>query len=370
MRQHLLTLVKGLFERGVGVEVAGPAAEPLLQELAGLSLPVWDIPLSAALRPPEDLAAGVRLVRLLRRRPFDLVHVHGFKASLPGRAAATLTGAPVVYTVHNFVFASGGGMRRRIYLALERLFAPCTTRYIAVSEALRRNLIAAAHLPAGRVSVVYTGIPGRAPAPPETLAALRRELELAGDMRIVLCVARLVPEKGVDILLRAAALLAAEGDLPPWRLLVAGDGPEEAALAALRTNLKLGDRVALLGHRMDVNALLDLASVVAIPSRAEGLSLFLLETLAAGRPVVASAAGGMAELVQDEENGLLVPPGQPEALAAALRRLLTDPTLAVRLAAAAADRSAAFTVEKMLDQTLALYRECARPSGRRRGVSR
>ncbi|MGE5507301.1 MAG: glycosyltransferase [Chitinophagales bacterium] len=370
MRQHLLTLVRGLLARGVTVEVAGPASEPLLLELSALSCPIWDIPLSAALRPGEDLAAGLRLIRLLRSRAFDLVHVHGFKASLPGRVAAALTGTPVIYTVHNFVCESGGGLRRRVYLWLERLLSPATHRYVAVSAALRQNLVAAAGLPAERVTVVYSGVPAHPRTPEATKDALRRELRLAGEERLLLCVARLVPEKGVDVLLQAAALLGSTADLPAWRLVVAGDGPEEAALVALRTQLKLDDRVVLLGHRTDVAALLDLAAVVAVPSRAEGLSLFLLETLAAGRPVVASAAGGMTELVRDGENGLLVPPGEPEALAAALRRLLTDADLAARLSAGARARSAGFTVEEMLDQTLALYGECARRSGRRRGVAR
>lgn len=376
LRQHLLTLVGGLLKEGLSVEVAGPAAEPVLADLAGLGCRVHDIPLSASLRPWEDLRAAGRLTRLLRRgghgRPgYDLVHVHGFKASLPGRVAAALTGTPVVYTVHNFVLEAGGGLRRRVYLACERLLAPFTAHYLAVSEALRRDLVARAGLPPDRVTVVYNGVSPHPPTPGPALAGLRSEWGLTGGERIILCVARLVPEKGVDVLLRAVATLfetARVGDpLPPLRLLVAGEGPQDAALRSLAAELGLGDRVALLGHRQDVPALLDLADVVALPSRAEGLSLVLLEALVAGRPVVAARAGGMGELVTDGEDGLLVPAEDPLALAAAVRRLLTEPGLAARLSAAARERGARYTVPAMIERTLSVYRAVARRTGGKEG---
>lgn len=369
MRRHLLTLVSGLLATGVQVEAAGPAREPLLGELAVLGCRVHDVPLSASLRPAEDAVAAARLAALLRRGRYDLVHVHGFKASLPGRLAAALVGTPVVYTVHNFVFEAGGGAKRRAYLWAERLLTPVTTHYIAVSRALRDDLVSRVRLDPRRVSVIYGGIPPHSPAAPEALAALRRELDLAPEVRVLLCAARLVPEKGVDLLLQAvAALLQASragDDLPPLRLLVAGEGPAEPSLRTLADDLKLQGSVAFLGHRSDVPSLLDLADAVVLPSRAEGLSLFLLEALSAGRPVVATAAGGMVEIVSDGENGLLVPVGDPLALAAALRRLLTEKELARRLGDKARESSARFTVEAMLQRTLAVYESMVEERNRR-----
>lgn len=359
MRQHLLTLARGLIGEGVAVGVAGPCGEPLLAELAALGCLVYDLPLSASLRPMEDLRAAARLARLLRREQYDLVHAHGFKASLPGRLGAALAGVPVVYTVHNFVLEAGGGFRRQAYLWSERILAPLTGRYIAVSEALRRDLMVRASLPGGRIAVVYNSVPPHCPAPPETSDRLRRELGLPQGTRAVLCAARLVRDKGVDVLLRAIAVLeetSRVGDpLPPFRLLVAGDGPLDRELLELASQLGLGERVTFLGHRADVSALLDVADVVVVPSRAEGASLFLLEALAAGRPVVATGAGGIVEAVTDGENGLLVPVDDPLALAAAIRRLLTDRPLAARLAKAAREAGARFTADRMLRQTLAIY---------------
>jgi glycosyltransferase involved in cell wall biosynthesis len=359
LRRHLLALAEGLTAAGVTFEAAGPDGDPLLRELAALGYPVHDLPLSASFRPAEDFKAAFRLTRLLQRRQYDLVHVHGFKASLPGRVGAALAGVPAVYTVHNFVLEAGGGFRRQAYLWVEQALAPLTARYIAVSEAVRRDLVTRAHLPTTRFSVVYNGVPAHVPTPLDRLADLRRELALPEAVPAVLCVARLVPEKGVDLLLQAASALAESsraGDpLPPFRLLIAGDGPEEGTLRELAGRLGLAERVVFLGHRPDVPALLDLAAAVVLPSRAEGLSLVLLEALVAGRPVVASRAGGMSEVVADGEHGLLVPVGDPLALAAALRRLLTDRALAARLSMAARERGARFTIDSMLRQTLAVY---------------
>lgn len=364
MRQHLLALTSGLRHRGVEVEVAGPAAEPLLQELAAAGCRVWDIPLSPAFRPLEDLRAAGRLASLLRRQEYDLVHVHGFKASLPGRLGGALAGVPVVYTVHNFVFEAAGGARRRLYLACERLLAPFTARYIAVSTALQRDLAASARVAPQRIAVIYNSI--RMPETPQAaeLTALRKEFALDEETRVVLCVARLVREKGVDLLLQAAAALQGAGragdQLPRWHVVMAGDGPEEAALREQARSLGLEHLVTFAGYRTDVGALLALADVVALPSRAEGLSLVLLEALAAGRPLVAAKAGGMPEIIADGETGLLVPVEDPLALAAALRRLLTDQALAARLSAAARADGRRFTAGTMLDETLNVYEQIRR----------
>lgn len=165
------------------------------------------------------------------------------------------------------------------------------------------------------------------------------------------------------MLFRAVAALKEAGRagdaLPEFRVLVAGDGPEAGHLVALAAELGVGWRVALLGHRTDIGALLDLADAVVVPSRSEGLSVFLIEALTAGCPVVASNTGGLAELVTDGENGLLVPAGDPLALAAALRRLLADPALAARLSAAARLSGGRFTIDRMVRKTLHVYQEAA-----------
>ena len=167
--------------------------------------------------------------------------------------------------------------------------------------------------------------------------------------------ANLVRRKGVDVLLEALAKLAPH---EPARLWVAGDGPERAALEAAAVRLGIADRVHFLGPRDDVADWLEACDVFVLPSRAEGLGVAALEAMARGRPVVASAVGGLAETVVHERTGWLVPPEDPDALAAGLEALLADPALAQRLGAAGARRVAdAFGAETMVSSYEALYRE-------------
>jgi len=170
----------------------------------------------------------------------------------------------------------------------------------------------------------------------------------------VLTLCALVPRKGVDVLVDALAALPASSGRAV--LLVAGDGPERAALAARAAGL--GARVCFLGARADKAELLSACDVFALASRAEGLGVAALEAMAAGRAVVATRVGGLGEAVVDGRTGLLVPPGDPAALAAALARLCDDPALRARLAAAGPERVAeGFEAEQMVGAYERLYRE-------------
>src|SRR5262249_14001014 len=153
----------------------------------------------------------------------------------------------------------------------------------------------------------------------------------------VLVAANLVRRKGVDVLLAAIAEIAARSRCALW---IAGEGPERAALSAEATRLGVADRVTFLGRRSDVPDLLEACDVFALPSRQEGLGVAALEAMARGRPVVASAVGGLAEIVAPEETGYLVAPGDAPALGAAIERVLADRGLARRLGAAGAKRVA------------------------------
>jgi glycosyltransferase involved in cell wall biosynthesis len=209
--------------------------------------------------------------------------------------------------------------------------------------------------------------PAAAEVPPEAVAALRRELmggELPGresaDPRIVVGVGRLTAQKGFGTLIRAASQWQRRAVLP--LLLIAGEGPLDAELRhQART---AGVAVGFLGTRDDVPALLAAADVVVVPSAWEGQPLIVQEALRAGRPLVATRVGGIAELTGDD-GALLIPPGDPAALAAAVTRLLEDPEAAARLAAAARGRSAVLPTETAaVDQALLLYRHVSGITGR------
>jgi glycosyltransferase involved in cell wall biosynthesis len=180
----------------------------------------------------------------------------------------------------------------------------------------------------------------------------------------LICLARLARQKGLDVLLQA--LPAVRAAVGPVTLTICGEGPEGPELAALADRLGVADAVYFPGVVEDVAPRLALAEVFVLPSRYEGMPFALLEAMAAGLPVVASAVPGNTNVVRDGLDGLLVPPEDPAALAAAITRLLREPDLAARLGPAARGRAATeFGVKAMVDRTLEVYWEALRAELRR-----
>jgi glycosyltransferase involved in cell wall biosynthesis len=267
---------------------------------------VHRVPLSR--RRPAGLARAVVATRraLVDAGP-DVVLAHnvGVTAAVTLAQLSRRSRIPVVTVFH--------GVAAEDYRAAARLLSTAPRAVVTVSEAIASRLQGAGLRRSPVVipnAVTAPVLPGRQQA--------RRELGLEPGAPVALCAARLVDQKRHDVLLRAW------GRLPRHCvLLVAGDGPNRPALEALHRELALGDRVRLLGNRTDVPRLLAAADVATLASDWEGLPVFVLEAMAAGRPVVATEVDGLTEILRDG-GGLLVPPGSPDALAVALERLLTD----------------------------------------------
>ena len=237
-------------------------------------------------------------------------------------------------------------------------------RAVGVSAQVLAGVLADG-MPAERTEVLHNGIDcaGLLARPARDL---RGTLGLAPGTLVLATVGYLVRMKGHDVLLRALTRLATA---PPPVLLVAGDGPDRAALEALAGSLGLGERVRFLGHVADVTAVYRAADVVVQASRNEGFGLSVAEASLFARPVVASRVGGIPEVVTDGETGVLVPPEDPDALAAALDRVLADPALRERLGRAAAARvEREFDLGRVAERFMALHAEMAGagPSGARR----
>jgi glycosyltransferase involved in cell wall biosynthesis len=237
-----------------------------------------------------------------------------------------------------------------IYLQ-QRLVAMGVGRYLPVSHDLARRLNQRLHIPIRKMQVIHNGISAEAfrPANASDLAAAPHT---TGGRPVVLTVARLDQQKGLNYLLEAAA------QVPEAQFVLAGEGPERAALEAQAARLGLQDRVRFLGYRPDIPELLAGCDLFVLPSLYEGLPLSVLEAMAVGKPVIATAIGGTDEAVVPEQTGLLVPAADPAALARAIRQLLADPPLARRLALAGQARVAAqFSVDQMVQQVTQVYRE-------------
>ncbi|HXE58538.1 MAG TPA: glycosyltransferase [Gemmatimonadales bacterium] len=305
--------------------------------------------LERRLRAEGIEVAGVRweagldprpLLHLCRRiGPDELIHAHDAHA-------VTLAGLAALWTRARWVAS------RRVVFPLRRrgLWARAD-RIVAVSEATRRRLLADGIAP-DRVAVVHSAIPideVRAAAP----LGVRARLGLAPHRLLAANVAALTPEKGHDTLLAAAAILAPRAPELHWAL--AGDGPGRPALEDEVLARGLAGRVHLLGHLPDPGRLIADADLFVFPSRAEGLGTTILEAMALGVPVVASAVGGIPELL-DGDAGVLVPPDDPDALAGAIAALLADPTRRRRVAEAGRARALAFGDDRMAAATLSVYR--------------
>lgn len=357
MKQCVLLLARGMAEDGHEVEIACPPGAEVGTEARALGVPVHDIDLVDPVRPVRDLRCTLALVSLVRRGRYDVVHMHGFKAALVGRLGAALGGCRTrVVTVHNHIlYRDISSAKKLVHRVLERSLAPLATRIVAVSESIRDELVAEYAIDPARVIAIHNGI-DLAPflALPDRGAA-RESLGLSADALVIGTAGRFAEQKGLRYLMEAAPEVAEGRDVVFY---VGGDGPLRDDLVARAAATGLGDRIRFPGFVRDVPALLAAIDVYVQPSLSEGLSIALIEAMAAAVPIVATTAGGSPEIVVDGVTGFLVPPAEPAPLATALVTLADDAALRRRFAEAARERALAeFDRGAMVERTLALYRE-------------
>jgi glycosyltransferase involved in cell wall biosynthesis len=299
-------------------------------------------PTAASLAALPGIIGWLR--RLVRELTPDIVEGHEpLPAVAVGLAARGPQAPSRVYRRHH---ETG---RRRLLIA-SRIAARATDVTAVTTETLRWRAAADDRVPANRVLVTPSGAVDHRPVSDAEIAAWRHASGVPPRARVIAAVARLRHEKGIDVLLRALELL----DRRDTCVVVLGEGPEEATLRCAAA--RCGPAVRLLGHQDDVAVALAAAELVAIPSRRESFGRTAVETLAAGRPLVASAVGGLVEAVEDGVTGLLVPPDDPRALAHALRQLLEDEPLRRRMGHAARARyESGHTMDSMADAWLAAW---------------
>ncbi len=297
-----------------------------------------------------------RLVALVREGEFDIVHSHLFRADIYAGLAVGQLGKDrplLVSTRHNddrFFLNPFVGMAHYALSARQDLI-------IAISDHIARFTIARGVRDASRVRRVYHGLDSTDVSEVDReRARIRSELGISDADFLVGNVGRLAPQKGQRHLIEAMPLLLER--VPRAHAVIAGGGELQEFLTDLALDMGVEERVHVLGPRGDVPALMLALDAFAMPSIWEGFGLVLLEAMAAARPIVASAVATIPEVVLDGETGILVPPGDPEALASALTVLATDPGLAQRLGQAGRERlRRQFSLDKMVGDTELLYRE-------------
>ncbi|MGH7216987.1 MAG: glycosyltransferase family 4 protein, partial [Nitrospiraceae bacterium] len=289
-----------------------------------------------------------RLTRLLVRERVTILQTHGARANFYGRIAGRLAGVPVIIsTVHNSLKDyEVRALRRGLYAFLLRLTLPIAHRIICVSDANRRDVIEECPAAAAKLRTVYNGVdPSAFPSQPDR-KRVREELGITSGP-ILVVIARLTEQKGHRYLLQTIPSL-----LKTWPQLCCvfvGEGELHDALHRMAVDLAVARACRFVGVREDIADVLAAADVVVLPSLSEGFPFVLLEALAMGCPVVASRVNGVPELIEDHTTGLLVPPRDPQALAAAIREILSDPTAASKMGAVGrAVVRERFTVNRMV----------------------
>lgn len=364
MKQHLFHLIRGLSQNGIKVTVAGPvfavfsASCPVFPSslpppLSSAPVEVIDIPIPENPLTLRGVTSIRRLARLIKIQHYDLVHTHGYVAGIIGRAAALAAGQRLlVHTVHNHFPSSFSPLILLGGKKIEAHLSRYTNRIIAVSEYLKNELMAIG-IPADKVSTIYNGIEPSA-ASFDDRNRTRKSLGLPPHSFVVGTVARLIPAKGVDLMLKAVALVKKNN--PHIKGIIVGDGPENTKLQNLAADLDLTGDILFLGHRDDVPALLPACDLFVLASRQEGFGISVLEAQYSGLPVVASRAGGIGEIINHGDNGLLFPPGDHYALADLLGQLIDNSDYRRALACAGQKNAIEkYSCAKMIESTLELY---------------
>lgn len=352
MKNHLLNLARYTDRNIYQVKVACPAGSNVEKELQELGIDTLPLPLKGKLSLFTDVQTIGLLVYHLKKGQFTIVHTHGAKAALVGRVAAVIANTPVVIsTVHNSIFYDNwSSYKKRVMAMVERILTLKTDAIITVSEALKKELMHREKISKHKLFTIYNGI--NLNKIKTASYDIRKNLQVPCLGRLVAVIARLAPQKGIRYFIKAAALLKEQQII----FLIIGDGPLREELKAEVETLGLKDRVFFTGHRSNIEEILPCLDVLVLPSVTEGLPLVILEAMAAGCPVVATKVGGIPEVVNDGVNGLLVEPQNPEQLATAITELINDDIKAAQLGKRGRKIvQQNYTIEQMLDQTMALY---------------
>lgn len=344
---HVHDLCRGLIAGGATVTVGGPEETQQRFGFAATGAQFSPVEISAS-SGPADAAAVRQLRQLLQQVEPDLVHAHGLRAGLVAALALRRRAVrrPLVVTLHNAVISRG--LRGRAGRWAERVIARSADMVLGASTDLVERAV---RLGATRAQLAPVAAP-ELPAPRRTRSAVRAELGLSESVPALLSVGRLHPQKGYDVLVAAASRWREL--VPAPHVFIAGDGPSYLDLTTRISTTRAP--VTLLGHRGDVAELLTAADVAVVSSVWEARQLFAQEAMRAGVPLVATEVGGLPELVG--EAAVLVPPQDVDALDAAVRRLLADPSLREHYAQAGRARAATWpTSVDMLAQLRGVYAE-------------
>ena len=371
---HVAYLSSGLASRGydttliAGALARGESSMSFVAEEHGV--PIVRIPqLSREISPLYDALSVAKIVSVMREQRPHILHTHTAKAGAVGRLAARLAGDArppiIVHTFHGHVLRGYfDPFRTELFRRLEHELARTTTRLIAVSPEVRDDLVGLGVAPPEKFAVVRLGIEldERTDAESEVRAEYRRLFGIPPERFVVGWIGRMTAVKRVPDILESFRLLLERG--VDATLCLVGDGPDQAEAERLARRLGITKRCLFVGYQREVAPYYALFDAFVLPSANEGTPVVAIEALAAGRPVVASAVGGVPDVVRDGEDGFLVPAGDVDALAERLERLARDKELAAVTGHTAQQRvRERYSVDRLVDDIDRLYRQLLAEAG-------
>lgn len=330
----------------------------LLPDFEKVGVPMMEFRTSHSVRGKAQLIFS--MARFMRAERISIVENMMGMASFYGALAARLAGIPVVISNQRNIGYAMGTMGRRVALRLQMKYL--SSHVIVNAEAIKGWLVSNGYCSEKKIKVMYCGIP--LDFSPSQTGDQRKSLGLSQNDLVIGCVAWLEPIKGLDDLL--AAIPGILRHCPKARFIIVGDGSERAKLERLSEELGIGHALIFAGYREDPSDIIACCDICVHPSRSEGLPTSVLEYMRAGKPVVATAVGGMPEVIMDQQSGFLVRPGDLEALSDRLVRLAMDPTLRARLGERGREIARSrFDILRVVRDYDALYRELIQtiPSG-------
>jgi len=324
--QNIVCLYREIGSFGIDLQSAGYHIVFIRKDLLTHGLPKT----IAFLRPfpvlIESMFFIIRLARVIRRHKIQVVHSHMFSANLWGRLASVLGGRPAVITTEHNVNGKLGTLKHRI---INRMLAPLSDRIVAVSQQVAEAVVSKQNLPQEKLIVIHNGIRINALDEPDTAMYNKRYQEFTGSRPRIISVGRLVAQKRHDLLLEALKVCAER--VPSISCWIIGDGPERGRLEQLTQELNLTENILFLGERTDARSLLQHADIFVNTSDWEGFPITLLEAMAAGLPIVATNVGGNREIIQTGETGILVEPGNAQAIAIGICQMIANPKTAKKM---------------------------------------
>ncbi len=350
---HVLSLMRAAVDAGHSVALVAAPEPRLMSEARAIGVQVFPNPhFVFRVQPLHDIQALWPVLQAARKFNPDIISAHSTKAGYAARFAGALLGKKVVFTVHGWPFTEGRGSWLKCLLVFaEWLAAFMTTAIICVSAHDRDLALKYKVAPRHKLVLIHNGV-DPAPLLEAKGEKIRREFGL-GKMPVLVMVGRLTPAKDPLTLLEACRLLDTE-----FKLLVVGDGELRVKAEDFVARNNLSDKVIFTGERNDIPEILAASDILLLDSRWEGLPLIIIEAAMAGLPVITSGVGGIPEIVEDGVTGLIIPPRNPQALADAIRKLLSDAALRRRFGSAARKKALReFTLERMLTKTFQLYKD-------------